>query len=248
VTARTGSIERAARVEGGHRRGKSWKAAAAARFRPPPAHVELVRRSALLERLTAHGEPLVLFCAPAGSGKTMAMRQWAGCDPRPVVWVRLEPADDDPVVLLRVLAEALDTVTPVDPSVVGSLGLKVPPVREIVLPLLADALAAAGPFLLVLDDAHAIAGERAWDVVDFVVHHLPAGAQLAVGTRVDPELSLARLRASGELAEIRMTDLAFDEAETAELVRLNGCCEPAPDAVRTLLAATEGWPAALRFA
>ena len=228
--------------------GSQAKTAAAARFRPPPAHVELVRRSALLERLTAHDEPLVLFCAPAGSGKTMAMRQWAGCDPRPVVWVRLEPADDDPVVLLRVLAEALDTVTPVDPSVVGSLGLKVPPVREIVLPLLADALAAAGPFLLVLDDAHAIAGERAWDVVDFVVRHLPAGAQLAVGTRVDPELSLARLRASGELAEIRMTDLAFDEAETTELVRLNGCCEPAPDVVRTLLAATEGWPAALRFA
>jgi len=248
VTARTGSIDGTPRLEGSRWRARSPTAAASANFRLPPVHVDLVPRTALLERLAAHHEPLVLFCAPAGSGKTMALRQWADDDPRPFVWLRLEPADDDLVVLLRELAEALGTVAPVDAGVVDLLDLTVPPVRERILPMLAGALAEAGSFVLVLDDAQVIASKRAWGVVDFVLRHLPAGAQLAVGSRADPELPLARLRAAGELAAFRMADLAFDEAETADLVRLIGSCDPEPDVVEALLTATEGWAAGLRFA
>jgi LuxR family maltose regulon positive regulatory protein len=217
-------------------------------YGPPPSHFELVERRALLARLAGMREPLVLFCAPAGAGKSMALLQWVEHDPRPAVWVRLEPVHDDPVVLLTTLAQALGDVADVDQSVLISLELAVPPVRERILPLLADALSAAEPFLLVLDAAQSIVGDTAWGVIGFVLSCLPAGAQLAIGTRACPALPLARFRAAGALAEIRLPDLAFDELEAAELIRTHACCEPEPGQVQALLAATDGWAAGLRLA
>jgi LuxR family transcriptional regulator, maltose regulon positive regulatory protein len=248
VTARKGPTQEDMLEKGTARRGAPGSATVSVRFRPPPAHVDVVPRRALLGRLADSTEPLVLFCAPAGAGKTAVLRQWAEADERPVVWVRLDPADDDYVVLLFKLAEALDTVLPLDPDVRAALMRNVPPVRERVLPLLGEALATGDPFVLVLDDAHLMASTAAWDVVDFVLHSLPAGAQLAVGTRTDPPLSLARLRAAGELAEFRFADLAFDEEEAAELVRQRACCAPTPEVVEGLLGITEGWAVGLHLA
>ena len=136
-------------------------------------------------------------------------RRWRCCavgraDPRPVVWVRLEPADDDPVVLLRDAgggARRRGAGRPGRRRVARAHGAAGPRAR----PAAARRGARCGrPFLLVLDDAQVIGERGRWDVVDFVLRHLPPGAQLAVGTRADPELSLARLRAAGELAEFRL--------------------------------------------
>jgi LuxR family maltose regulon positive regulatory protein len=187
------------------------------------------------------------MCAPAGTGKTTALRQWSAVDGRPTAWVQLDPSDDDPVVLLIYLVRALRAIVAIDPGVEASLGLAVPPVRERVLPLLADALAGAPSFVLVLDDAHLLQSARCWDIVAFVLHNLPPGAQLALGTRSDPPFPLARLRASAELAEFRVQQLALDRAETVELVRLHGC-EPDDGAVDALLSATEGWATGLQLA
>jgi len=206
-----------------------------------------VERRALLEALAAAPEPLVLMCAPAGTGKTIALRQWTEADGRPMAWIQLDSSDDDPIVLLIYLARALGAVAPLGPEVERSLGLAVPPVRERVLPLLADALAAAPPFVLVLDDAHLLQGAKCWDVVAFVLRSLPPGAQLALGTRTDPPLPLARLRAAGELAEFGGQQLALDRTEAAELVRLHGCKADAA-AVDALLSVTEGWATGLHLA
>jgi LuxR family maltose regulon positive regulatory protein len=219
-----------------------------AKFSPPPSFLELVERRALLARLATVREPLVLFCAPAGAGKTVVLRQWIEADPRPAAWLQLESADDDPVVLLKVLAQSLRAVADVDPSVRVYLDLAVPPVRERVLPLLADALLTAPPFVLVLDDAQTILSERSWDVIAFLVRNLPVGAQLAVGTRIDPRLPLARLRLSGDLAEFHLLDLAFDHDEAAALLRLHACCEAVDEVVDALVDGTEGWAAGLRLA
>ena len=196
--------------------------------------------------LSAAAEPLVLMCAPAGTGKTTALRQWIELDPRPAAWVQIDPVDDDPVVLLIYLARALGAITPVHPDVERSLGLAVPPVRERVLPLLGDALAAASPFVLVLDDAHLLHNKKCWDVVAFVLRGLPAGAQLALGTRADPPLPLARLRACGELAEFRGPQLALDRSEITELVRLHDC-EAGATVIDALLSITEGWATGLHL-
>lgn len=219
-----------------------------ARFRPPALRVRLVERRTLVAALSASAEPLVLLCAPAGTGKTTTLALWAAGDSRPAVWLQLETADDDPVVLLQRLAAALGEVTAVAPAVEASLALPVPPVRERVLPLLEEALIEAPPFLLVLDDAHLVKGEKCWDVVGFVVRRLPPGAQIALGTRAEPPLPLARMRAAGEVAEFRTADLAFDREEAAQLLRA-GACGPVDDAILdAVLEATEGWAAGLRLA
>jgi len=230
-----------------------WRAVAGAppsglpaKLRPPRARLRCVERRALLEALAAAPEPLVLVCAPAGAGKTTALRQWTAADGRPTAWVHLDASDDDPVVLLIYLSRALGIVAPVAADVEASLGLEVPPVRERVLPMLADALAAAPPFVLVLDDAHLLRSAACWDIVAFVLRSLPEGAQLALGTRAEPPLPLARLRASGELAEFHARQLALDFAEAAELVRLHGC-EADAAAVRALLSLTEGWATGLHL-
>ena len=219
-----------------------------AKFRPPTMRVELVERRSLIAALSGAAEPLVLLCAPAGTGKTTTLALWAAADERPVVWLQLEKADDDPVVLLLQLVRALGVVMAIDPAAEASLALPVPPVRERVLPLLDEALAEATPFLLVLDDAHLLAGGKCWDVVAFVLRGLPPGAQLALGTRAEPPLALARMRTAGEVAEFRAADLAFDREEAEHLLRAHACGPIDAATLDALFEVTEGWAAGLRLA
>ncbi len=209
--------------------------------------MRLVERCALLGVLDRTDCPLVSLSAPAGSGKTTVLRQWAESDPRPFAWVQLDEADSDPVVFLTYVAQALASVAEVDPSVHDSLALAVPPVRERVLPLLGEALAAADPFVLVLDDAHVLRGTRPWELIALVLRGLPPGAQLALGSRTDPALPLARMRAAGEVAEVHASQLMLDTDEVAQLLRLHGC-EVDEETADALLAATEGWATGLQLA
>ena len=227
--------------------GRPPAAALPAKLRPPQARVRLVERSALLHALAGAASPLVVLCAPAGAGKTTVLRQWAEADARPFAWVQLDDADRDPVVLLTYLAMALESVTEVDPSVRASLSLAVPPVRERILPLLGEALAAAPGFVLVLDDAHLLKGDKPWEVVAFILRGLPEGAQLAIGSRIDPALPLARMRAAGEVAEFRAAALSLDPGEVAELMRLHDC-EADQETVDAVFTATEGWATGLQLA
>jgi LuxR family maltose regulon positive regulatory protein len=218
-----------------------------AKLAPPVARTRVVERRGVLDRLADSSEPLVVVSAPAGTGKTTTLHQWVETDARPAAWVQVDEADGDPVVLLTYLSRALAAVAPVDDAVDRALLLAVPPLQERVLPLLAEALGAAGPFILVLDDTHLLGSSRAWEVVSFVLRGLPQGAQLAVGTRTDPPLHLARRRASGELLELGVRELAFDRDEAVELLRLYGL-DLDEGEVERLLEATEGWATGLQLA
>jgi LuxR family maltose regulon positive regulatory protein len=200
----------------------------------------------VLDILGASVQPLVVVSAAAGTGKTTTLRQWVSEDARPAAWVQVDEADGDPVVLLAYLSRALAMVAPVDQAVDLALHLAVPPVQERIMPLLAEALGAAPPFILVLDDAHLLGSSRSWEIVSFVLRGLPPGAQLAVGTRTDPPLHLARRRAAGELLEIGARELAFGRAEVVELLRLHGLDLDDGD-VERLLEATEGWATGLQL-
>ena len=224
------------------------------KLRPPRPHVELVAREALVATLLRSTEPLVLVSAPAGSGKTVTLTQWLRSESRPAIWLRLDGSDNDPLVLLRCLAVALDQVLGVDPEILELLQLRSPPLVERVLPGLAAAVAGARPFVLVLDDAQLVQKEEAWAHVELVLENLPEGAQMVVATRSDPPLPLGRLRASGELLELRFEDLAFDRDEALALLRLHGAGEGGAedaggrDMVAALLEATEGWATGLYLA
>ena len=104
------------------------------------------------------------------------------------------------------------------------------------------------PVTLVFDDYHLVFSQEVLRSVAFLVEHLPAGVRLALAARADPELPLARLRARGELLEIRADDLRFTEDETAALLNGTMGLALAPADIRALQQRTEGWAAGLHLA
>jgi LuxR family maltose regulon positive regulatory protein len=216
-------------------------------LRPPRPHVELVERHELLGQLRATTAPLILVSAAAGWGKSTVLQQWTEVDDRPWAWLQLDAAHDDPVVFLAYLTAALEQVARPDPVIQDLLALPVPPVQEHILPALSAAVAAAPAFLLVLDDGQAMGELRCWNVVTALLDDLPHGAQIAVGTRDDPSMPLARLRAAGALAEVRSRQLAFGPSEAQELLRAHDQ-EVDATALNGVLVATEGWAAGLYLA
>jgi LuxR family transcriptional regulator, maltose regulon positive regulatory protein len=219
----------------------------ASKLRPARAQLELVQRTALVGALLRSQASLVVVSAPAGYGKSTLLAQWADAAPVPASWLQLDATDNDPVVFLSYLTAALSRVAPVDATVADLLQVRSPPIDELILPRLGDALEAAQPFLLVLDDTHLLQTEACWRYLALLFEQLPPGACLALGTRSEPPLPLARLRAEGRLADVRLGDLRLTRAEAGELLRLRGA-EADDEALNGLLELTEGWATGLYLA
>ena len=217
---------------------------AAPRFRP-----EMVSRPRVTRRLDAvDGPTLRLVAAPPGYGKTIAVRAWCESRGEAFAWVTLDAGDNDPLRLWRYVAAAVDRVR-------EGLGrtalqrLRVPGASvEPAIDALMNGIAAFGSELaIVLDDAHAVTAPDALASLDYALGHQVPQAKLVLVARRDPALALARLRAHGELAELRADELAFRADETAELLQRSGVSLAAPE-VESLRLRTEGWPAALYLA
>jgi LuxR family maltose regulon positive regulatory protein len=220
--------------------------------RPQPGFVARSRLTARLdEGLT---QRLILVCAPAGFGKTALLAAWASGGRRPVAWLSLDEGDNDPARFWRHVAAALERASPGISARIGALIGPAPQSFEGVVTALINELSersAAGQALLVLDDYHLIGAEPVHASVGFLLSHLPPGLALVLATRSDPPLRLGRMRARGELAELRADDLRFTTTEAAALLR--GAAGPAlpgltGGAVEALTAKTEGWAAGLRLA
>ncbi len=216
---------------------------------PRPGWVD---RPALVRRLAEAPAKLVLVDAPAGYGKTTLIAQWrvSASDGRPFAWVSLDPDDNDPVRLWAYVAHALHRARPefrVQP-ILQTLRAQLPEIGGTIVPILVNELAALpGPSVLVLDDYHLIKERTCQEQVGSLLHHLPPTAQLALTTRADPALPLGRLRSTGDMVEIRMSDLRFSPAEAATLVHATGARLGESD-LAELLRRTEGWPAGVYLA
>jgi LuxR family maltose regulon positive regulatory protein len=219
---------------------------------PVPA---AVRRPRLFERLDAGLQrKLTVVAAPAGFGKTTLVSAWsAGCG-WPVAWLSLEEGDGDLARFLTYLAAAVRTVAPaVSDAALSALHSTPPPLSsaagETILTALLNAVATGSArFVLVLDDYHLIAAPAVDAALAFLVEHLPPALRLVIATREDPPLPLARLRARGQLAEVRAADLRFTTAEAAEFLnQVMGLPLTAAD-IAALEARTEGWIAGLQMA
>jgi LuxR family maltose regulon positive regulatory protein len=208
-----------------------------------------VPRAALLDRLQASSRtPVAAVLAPPGYGKTTLLAQWAERDPRAFGWLRVDRRDNDPSVLLRSLAAAIDRIEPVDGEALDALDAPGAPAVDAVLPRLGSALSLAPlPGVLVLDDVHLLHNRACLDVVTRLIDYLPPGSQLAIAGRGEPPLPLARLRAEGRLVEVGSEDLAMDCAEAGSLLA-QGDVDVARVDVAEVVRRTEGWPVALRFA
>jgi LuxR family transcriptional regulator, maltose regulon positive regulatory protein len=236
---------------------KTWDASAAApsfavlesKLTPPFERPGIVSRTRILDRLEATAAtPVVAICAPAGYGKTVLAAQWAKRDPRPFVWLSIDGHDNDPAVLLTYLAIGLDRVEPIDPAVVHALASRGVSMAGTVVPLLGAVLSAkALPVVVVLDDVHLLSDQEGLDAVAVLVDHLPPGSQLAVTSRGEPPLPVARWRAQGRLAEFGSDDLAMGGQEGGLLLHAAGAAASDTE-VAELLRRTEGWPVALYLA
>jgi LuxR family maltose regulon positive regulatory protein len=194
--------------------------------------------------------PVVSVLAPAGFGKTMLLAQWEQRDSRPFAWVSLDRGDNDPLVLWNYLVAAIRRLVPgfggaVEPALRSTGGI----VLEAIIPRILNELESTDrEIVLVLDDYHWVTNPACHESIRLLVERGPANVQLVVSSRLDPPLGFARLRAGGGLFELRAADLAFTEAETAELFGGAFGLDLGPDSIATLQRRTEGWPAGLYLA
>ena len=218
--------------------------------RPQPGFVPRPRLVEALGEGLARGR--VLVCAPAGFGKTALLADWARGGGRPVAWLGLDGGDNDPARFWRYAVAALDRARPGLAERLGPL-LGPPPPRSfegLVTGLINELAVQPGPdeVLLVLDDYHLIDSGPVHESVAFLLENLPPGLHLVVSSRADPPLPLPRLRARGQLAELRAAELRFTTEEAAALLGAAAGPGLPGTAVAALTARTEGWAAGLQLA
>ena len=225
----------------------------ATKLHVPGTRPGFVPRPRLAERLDEGlGRGLVLVSAPAGSGKTALLVDWARRGQRPVAWLSLDAGDNDPARFWRHAVAALDGVRPGIGERVGPLlGPPAPPSFEGLVTALINELAAgpaASEVSLVLDDYHLIGSQPVHESVGFLLEHLPPGLHPVLASRADPPLALARLRARGQLVELRAAELRFTPGEAAAMLREAAGADLPDVAVAALATRTEGWAAGLQLA
>ena len=219
----------------------------------PPPRAKIVLRPRLIERLNeglSSGRKLTLISAPAGFGKTTLVSEWiAGCG-MPVAWLSLDEGDNDPARFVSYLVKALQTIqTRIGEGLLAALQSPQPLQIETILTTLLNEISTIPEnFLLVLDDYHSIDSQLVDQSLAFLIEHQPPQMHLLIATREDPHLPLSRLRARGQLTELRAADLRFTPAEAAEFLnRVMGLDLSAED-IAALEARTEGWIVGLQLA
>lgn len=180
-----------------------------------------VRRPRLVAALAAdEHQPLAAIVAPAGFGKTTLLREWSAHDPRPFAWLALNAGHDSAWALTRAVAQAVDATR-------------------------ADAV--DGRIVLVLDDVQVLRSDPARDTLAAIVDQLPDDVAVALASRTELPIPVARLRAEGVVSELRDSDLALTRTEAATLLRSAGLELERHD-IDALFRTTEGWPVALSLA
>jgi LuxR family maltose regulon positive regulatory protein len=194
---------------------------------------------------------LTLVSAPAGFGKTTLLARWltAAEGQRSVAWLSLEEADSHPARFWTYLVTAVQRAVPeVGDSALALLATRQPALDSVLATLINELSAAPSQLDVVLDDYHLVDNADLQPSMAFLLEHLPPQVHLVISTREDPALPLARLRARGDLVEIRAADLRFTLAEAATYLNDVAALDLTAGDIAALEARTEGWIAALQLA
>src|SRR3954454_9621168 len=218
---------------------------AATKLEIPRPRTGLVPRDDLVALLARPGpHRLTLVAAPAGFGKTTLLSQWATApiESRPFAWLSLDPEDSDPVRLWYGIIAALDRVLPgIGKQARAALRARGTSLTRTAVPLLINDLAMRPePLVLVLDDLHLIEQPEALRALTLLIERAPAGLHVAATARADPPLELPRMRARGQLLEVRAEDLRFSRDEAAAMLHGLGL-DVEPAQLESLQSQTEGW-------
>jgi len=219
----------------------------------PPLRPQRVKRPRLLARLDeglAAERRLTLVSAPAGFGKTTLLSEWAASQDHPVAWLALDEGDNDPMRFLTYLITALQGIDPALGGVVRDLlGTPQVPTPDLLVPMLINNLAAFPRlFTLVLDDYHVITSSAVHAALNALLQNPLPPLHLVLSTREDPPLPLARLRARGQITELRERDLRFELDEISAFLQQTMRLSLPPRAAQALESRTEGWAAGLQLA
>ncbi|MDX1436844.1 MAG: hypothetical protein R3335_08540, partial [Anaerolineales bacterium] len=210
----------------------------------------IVARPDLIKKLNAGlSRRLTLVSAPAGYGKSTLVSWWLAGQSHGA-WLALDRGDNDLRAFWQYMIAALQTTAPqfgrdAQQHLRSQQNLNPQP---ILVSLLNEISESSQEVRLVLDDYHVIDSQEIHDSLRFFVENLPRGLHLTLLTRVDPPLSLGRLRANAELSEIRMADLRFNAHESADFLRKVMKIDLNPEQVQALNTRTEGWVAGLQMA
>lgn len=216
----------------------------------PQPKENVVHRSALFEKLDEGlTRKLILVSATAGYGKTTLVGDWINHSKIPTAWYSLDNRDNDPYEFLTFIITGIQSIH----KNVGNKSLdllKSPGTTEveyIIELLINDILTIKGDFLLVIDDFHLIDSKEVHEIIGFLTDYKPGNFKLAILTRSDPPLSLARLRSQNELMEIRTSDLSFSEHDISDFFNRKLKLGLTKKDINLVELKTEGWIAGLQL-
>ena len=219
----------------------------------PPIPAGCVMRPRLSERLNqALAHRLTLISAPAGTGKTTLVSAWAQSTRRQgtaLGWLTLDASDDEPLRFLSYLVACLEEGGLVmDEELLPAESEEQTSIQMLLHRLVLAWVSLERELVVVLDDYHQIQNPDVHTALEYLLRHAPPCWHFVLMTRSDPPLTLARLRMTGQLLELRMEDLRFTTQEALEfLERFAGMTLQEADAI-ALNARTEGWIAGLQMA
>lgn len=217
----------------------------------PHVPVDLVPRPQLIHWLDErHKRPLTLVSAPAGYGKSTLISSWLDTCNYPHAWLTLDKGDSDLTGFLTYFLEAIRVIFPGAVKKTQTLlGASTrPPPKELAIKLVNDINQLDQFFVLVLDDYEVIEGTVVHDFLNEFMLYPPRNFQLVLCTRIDPPLPIQKLRARGQLTEIRAQDLSFSEQETHILLQNMLGTTVDTTTAQLLEKQTEGWVTGLRLA
>jgi len=210
-----------------------------------------VARSHLLARLSeAEQKALTIISAPAGFGKTTLLAEWIAQTTLPIAWLSLDNGDNDPYRFLSYLIAAIKSINE-EVGLEAQQIMRSPqliPLPVILASLLNDLGKVAEPYVLVMDDYQFITEHSVNEAMAYLMDHIPSNMRIVIATRADPPLQLGRLRAHGQMLELRTRDLRFTPQEATEflndVMRLGLSAED----IEALETRTEGWVVGLKMA
>lgn len=227
------------------------------KFYIPPTRPELISRQRLIEKIQAGlHRKLTLISAPAGFGKTTLVTEWAArfaTDKAQIAWLSLDQSDNDPARFLTYFISGLKQIEGM-PDDFGETSLamlnspQLPPMDDMLVPLINEIAKHPTKIVFVLDDFHLIEQQPVHDALIFLFENQPQNLHLVMTTRVDPPLPLPRLRSRCQLTELRAADLRFTLTETAEFLNRAMGLQLSEGEISALESRTEGWIVGLQMA
>lgn len=213
----------------------------------PPVPPNHITRPHLIEHLNlVHAPELVLASAPAGFGKSTIINAWVQQCEQAVAWFSLDSSDNDPARFWSYLLAALQSAgVNLDDGLTQTISAGSEAVATAIINELADR---AESLKIVLDDYHLISERSIHNAIGLLLDHMPEGVTLVIITRADPPCALGRLRARGQMVELRAAQLRFTADEITTFLQTTMKLALAPNDISALSARTEGWPAGLQLA